>query len=76
LIEWTAGVGARHATSDQCAAAKAAKRRAEVKTLDLKPVAEFLQRAKDKGLPDRSALVKTVQGFSDASDRMASWSER
>lgn len=65
-IEYTRGVGARHATINQCAVAKkerwAKEHTVDAPVIDLKPIVEFLVRAKDRGLKRPKLRVLDVDG--------------
>jgi Family of unknown function (DUF6011) len=68
-IDWTRGVGARHATDAQCIAAKAAHNVTRP-SLDLRPIAQFLQAARDRGLKAPKLRVLALDGRSELRIKM------
>lgn len=65
-IDYVRGVGARHYTVNQCAVAKkerwAKEHPVDAPVINLKPIVEFLQRAKDRGLKRPKLRVLDVDG--------------
>lgn len=70
-IEWTKANGARHATINACAAAKALRASQApptgqfVATLNLQPLVKFLQDARDRGLKHPKLRILDVLGSSE-----------
>lgn len=66
-IIWTQGAGARHATLQQCTAAKNSRAAAVTPkmTIDLKPIADFLLAAQKRGLKAPKLRVLAPDGRSE-----------